>query len=309
MKCDNNYVNEGITKKQEIINKIRFLGLKEVFDELDSVNYAVIKGEATSIYVHGQENKRYYNEIDILINKQDSILLERALIKHGFRRQSNDRRKILFFNLFSHQSVPYHNKYKGISILVDINYDVFWGEKRASTFYSLVDKFLEDTTKTRVYGVNIKILNIKKAFIQMCLHCYKDINSLYLIYSRRQINKRELYDIYWFLKQYQDELCESEITRLAQEYEVTPYLYVVLGYVFALTDDPLLKLYMTSLEGPEGILLLNTYGLTEHKQWRIDIKKRLSCNDLFAVILSDLSEKDILGIEVNRRAFSEEERG
>ena len=226
------------------------------------------------------------------------------LLKNGFVKTTSNRQKELFFNLFSHQTVPYEMTYKGIHILMDLNYDIFWGENKVYNSYQYVNDFLSDVIDMEIYGVNVKVLAPKKAFMQLCLHCYKDINSIYLIYSRRHINVNALYEIYYILTNPNNGLSVESVAKLGDKYMISKYIYVVLSYIYELTKDSMIQPYINSLRNEEGQELLNAYGLNKHKKWKIGIGERITCSDLYDTILPDLSEEELSNIIINDEAFS-----
>ena len=290
-----------MNSKEKLVNKIRFACLEQIFNCLNDFDYAMIKGEVTSLYAYGQLNKRYYNDIDILIKKENLSQIDKILESNGFQKITKDRNKELFFKIFSHQVVPYQKYFHGIKVLLDLNYDIFWGEKKSNGIY--IHNILQNTIKSNIFGIDVKVLSVEKAFLQLCLHCYKDLNSIYLIYSRRKIKLMDLYEIYYILKRHKSQLSKKVILELAHKYKATPYLYVVFNYIFELTKDSSISGYMMDLESVEGKKLLNVYGLSKHNEWKISVKERLKCDDLYNIILPDLDNVDLKNIQDNIIAF------
>ena len=80
---------------------------------------------------------------------------------------------------YSHQILSYHSDVMGFHLNVDVNYDIFGDEyegKRCS-----IEKFLNGTAEMEIHGAAVKPLPIEKAFVQLILHHYKEMNSLYLL--------------------------------------------------------------------------------------------------------------------------------
>ena len=82
-----------------------------------------------------------------------------------------------------------------------------------------MDSFLENTESFEVFGIKIRKLKTNFEFIALCMHHYKDLNSLYLL-SERGIKLSLFYDIKLYvtkkyidvkeLKFICDKLCISE---------------------------------------------------------------------------------------------------
>ena len=76
---------------------------------------------------------------------------------------------------YSHQIPSYHKYIMGFHLNVDVNYDIFWGEYEGQR--CSIEDFLSDTVDMEIYGVTVKTLPVKKAFVQLILHHYKEMNS------------------------------------------------------------------------------------------------------------------------------------
>lgn len=75
-----------------------------------------------------------------------------------------------------------------------MNYDIFWGEYEG-LHYS-IEKFLGDPVEMDIYSVVVKTLPVEKAFIQLILHNYKEMNSLYHLSYHNCICTHIFMDIY-----------------------------------------------------------------------------------------------------------------
>ena len=89
------------------------------------------------------------------------------------------------------------------------------------------------------------------------------------------------------------------------EYEIIPYVFYVLYYTGQVFDDELLKQYIEACRTPEGEALLNCYGLCdkERKEWKCDFKTRLASENLYNLIMNDLTDEDREKIAINKRVF------
>lgn len=75
---------------------------------------------------------------------------------------------------YSHQIPSYHKEVTGFHLNVDINYDIFWGEYEGQR--TSIGDFFTDTVEMNIYGISVKTLSVEKAFIQLILHHYKEMN-------------------------------------------------------------------------------------------------------------------------------------
>lgn len=283
-----------------------------LFDFLESqkIPYAVIKGEALSILAYKQCGQRIYNDLDILISRKHVKDVSKYLVSQGFVnvfRGDNqlDQRSLEIFCLSnSHQMLPYVKSYRQYQIEIDLNFDIFWGEYNGLRI-DIEKEFLLDTIKLDIYKVEIQSLNPIKAFIALCLHQYKDMNSIYILATQKVINHQKLRDIYNLLMNNIDELSFNRLYELCNKYRIIPYIYCVLSYVYVLCPDAQLNPYLVKFKSEQGDYLLNHYGLDHHerKPWRIDLLQRMDTDNLYNEIKKDLSIKDIDKIELNKAYF------
>ena len=98
----------------------------------------------------------------------------------------------------SHQLLPYYSYINNQLICIDLNFDIFWGEYEGKRVD--IDEFLCDTIEMDIYGVKVKTLPPLKAMIQLILHHYKDMNSIFLLATRKSIRYDMFKDVYYLLK-------------------------------------------------------------------------------------------------------------
>lgn len=79
---------------------------------------------------------------------------------------------------------------------MDVNYDIFWGERDEQAD---MDAFLTNLRNIAIEGVEVRELAPEEEFISLCLHHYKDMNSVYLL-SMGNLRLSLLCDIYYYLK-------------------------------------------------------------------------------------------------------------
>lgn len=188
----------------------------------------------------------------------------------------------------------------------DLNIDLFWGEyigKRIN-----LEDFLSDTVEMNIYGCKVKSLTKLKMMIQLMLHNYKEMNSIYHLATHDCINYNMFKDVYFLWKNNQDEISLESILAISKEYDIIPYVYYILYYTNQIFNDQKLKKYVDTLRTTEVENLINVYGLTknEQKTWKVDFSTRLETNNMFDLIKKDLTNSDIEKLNFNRKMFGNE---
>ena len=288
----------------ESICKIRFKYLCNFFCDIKTYPYAIVKGEALSMLAYKQPSARHLGDIDILSTSKKLNALTDILKKFRFSPITSSREEHVMMLSTSHQIKPW---IRDISpwgkIEVDLNFDIFWGEYECKRID--IEEFLSDTTEMEIYGVKVKTLPPIKAMIQLVLHHYKDMNSLFLLATRKSIRYDMFKDVYYLLKNNLDAIPLNKLYALSSEYGIIPYVFYVLYYTGQVFDDDVLKQYIEAFRTPEGDALLNCYGLCkkERHEWKFDIKTRLDSDHLYELIKDDLTERDREKIAINKRVF------
>ena len=288
----------------------RYLSCKPVWETLSAerIPFAVVKGAVLSQTAYGSVNKRVSGDVDMLIRREDADTVKRIFREQGFiQGQLQDGRVVpftraeqLFYASASHQLAPFMREESDLLcpyINVDVNFDIFWGESEKHADMSFVLSEMEQTT---ICGVKVQKLPAEMEFIAMCLHHYKDMNSLYLLYNGNL--KLSLFCDLLFYIRYND-LCTSKLLKLAQELSVAPYLYYCLHYTNLLFDDPKVQTLRDAMETPAGHELLSCYGLTEEerKEWTIPFEERLFGSGMRAYLEAGFTESDWSKIRKNQQ--------
>ena len=281
-------------------NRYHFSKINGILTKLN-IPYAIVKGESLSILAYGKEGKRSSKDIDFLVSRSDLKFIEEILDKMGYFQRTLSRELRIMMLSHSHQTLPcYNSKY---NLFIDINFDVFWGEYEGKRID--IEEFLSDTIEMEIYGVTVKTLPPIKAMIQLILHHYKDMNSIFLLATRKSIKYDMFKDVYYLLKNNLDAIPLDKLYAMSAEYAIIPYVFYVLYYTGQVFDDEILKQYIESFRTPEGESLLNRYGLCtkERKEWKCDFQTRLEADNLYELIKDDLTEKDQEKITINKRIF------
>jgi hypothetical protein len=296
---------EKILKRSKFYYLCSFPVLKKL-NEID-MPYAIIKSEPLSMYAYGAYGQRIFGDIDILLARQNLKLADGCLKQSGFYQTINDSKKLREYKIFSlassHQTVSYKRLVGKYFIEIDINFDILWGEYTGKRID--ISEFLSDSVEMSIYGCKIKTLSPLKTMIQIALHHYKDLNSVFLLATRKNIKYDMFKDVYYLLKNNLDEITLDKLYAMSSEYEIIPYVYYVLYYTGLLFKDEILERYVAAFKTPEGEGLLNCYGLNEaeRREWKLDFQTRLESKNLYELIEADLSERDLRNIEINRKVF------
>lgn len=121
------YGNEKTLQKQQFFNGIVYYSaLKEMEQELNSIDYVIIKGEPLSMLAYGSFGCRTSHDIDILIDRKNVSTLNQILNRHGFYQLNRDLSRLerIFANQ-AHQTFSYIKKVSDNTVVVDVNVDIF----------------------------------------------------------------------------------------------------------------------------------------------------------------------------------------
>lgn len=296
----------GVQKDiQEVLCRIQYILGNSLFERLNTANmkYAVVKGCPLAYYKTGNPGTRVSSDIDILIQRQDVNQITRILDSVGFRGSYKiNREERVMLIMSSHQLPSYRKTVDKFGVDVDVNFDLFWGEYTGKRID--VAEFLEDAIDMEIYGCKIKTLPPLKMMIQIILHHYKEMNSIYHLTGHVAIKKRLFEDIYIMCRRYPEEISVDNLYNICSRYEIIPYAYYMFYYTRKVYDDSVLDAYIDAFRTEEGQALLNCYGLSaqERRQWKINFEERLD-KDVSEQIYEELEESDIEKLERSRRLF------
>ena len=272
-----------------------------------SIRHAFTKGAVLSQRCYNAPYSRGIGDIDILVPPLALNKMESLLKANGFKECINNETTNRFSRVFllsnSHQVIPYFKKLVHSSVIVDINFDVMWGEYEGIKID--MDDFLSDTVCINICGSTIHTLTTIKSFVHLILHHYKDMNSIYILATRNSINRNMFRDIYSFFMNNLESLQFKQLYDLCYDYKITPYMFYMFYYLGQLYDDDLIKYYTDGFRTEEGITLLDCYGLCaqERKKWKYSFKTRLETDNLLSLIQDDLTDKDLEKIRINNFVF------
>lgn len=289
--------------------KAQFLVTRKILLKICEIGGVIIKGAPLSILAYNSPYKRNYSDIDILVDRSSVSEIEYILSENGYRmlNQQNERKNRIICMSQSHQLIPYYNCIEGMDIYFDINHDIFWGEYDGKHIDIL--EFISDKIPIEVYGTKVNTLSPIKALIQLMLHGYKDMNSIFLLSTRKSIKYDMFKDIYYLLINNIDSIPLDQLYFMCNHYEIIPYIFYMLYYTDQIFNDKLLMKYIESFRTIEGENLLNCYGLCdkERREWRCDFKTRFESKNLYTLIKDDLTSMDQRKIEFNKHIFWRDE--
>lgn len=297
-----------ITAANLLTIKDRFKGCESVFNCLNQTNYAVIKGAILSKAAYGNVCYRRSSDIDLLVSRENLDFVKNTLLQNGFiqgRIIDGDivpfsRQEILYHTALSHQTAPFLKKTGSRFcpvINIDVNIDVMWGESQKQTD---MDKFLLNTEVAEVCCVELKKLSPIAEFISLCLHHYKDMNSIYLL-SQGSLRLSLFCDIYFYF--INNSIDITGLKHMCQALDVTKYVYYCINATNEIFADERLCPYLCALASNKDNTLKNSFGLdtVEQKEWNIDLHSRLFNDNFKDAFFSLLSARDLEKIDINKK--------
>lgn len=293
----------------QMIQEFRYNNCKKIFDHLNnSMPYAVIKGAALSNSIYGKPFYRLSGDIDILVSRENTNKIAEILAENGFQQgrvvneeiTPSSREDIIYHRLNTHQMASFQKETDFLLspfVAVDVNFDVTWGEEKKKIN---LEDFLIHTESTSIYNVTVKKLSPIYEFISMCMHHYKDMNSIYLLY-RNGFRLYEFSDIYFYL--IRENIDPNSLKEAGRQFDVIQYIYYCIYYTNELFPDHRLKRYLDILCSPKGMDLLNCFGLSEEERhiWQIPFLDRVFATNFKEQFLKHLTDKDLKKIKANTK--------
>ena len=174
---------------------------------------------------------------------------------------------------------------------------MFWGEHGDAMSAEFALQHLETSN---VYDVKIKKLSNEIEFISLCLHHYKDLNSIYLLLKGSY--KLCLFaDIFYYIKNVPINV--EVLQEKAMTLNALPYVYYCLWYTNKIFQSEKIEALLDRFKSAEDVLLLNAFGLdeNEHIRWEIDFWDRLFSPRFKKEFINMLDEKMIKKIKINQQ--------
>ena len=315
--CDyliRHFQNAGYQNKLNFNHTLNTISVKERINSCKCIfsqtefPYAVIKGPVLSQVLYDDPFWRNSKDIDILVCSKDLDKCKQILINNGFiqgkfkngKFYHYTREEILFQTSLTHQIASFVKLTDNPTcpyIYLDINTSILWGECNEPLDLSYVLSHCQYTSIT-----NIKLLKLsaEMEFVELCLHNYKDMNSLYLL-SRGTLTFGLYYDIYLYINNSHIDL--SILKEICSILNVGQYIYACLYLVNELFEDEKISSIILELEKFKNESILHTYGLTEEerKPWGISLLDRLFTLDVPKYVMSMFDENEKEKIKINER--------
>lgn len=284
----------------------RYKKCTPVFDAMQELPYAVIKGAVLSQAAYGDITYRKSGDIDLLVSRshvdklinimRNNEFIQGKITDEGIKPFT--RQEILFHSSLSHQTAPFVKKTNNILcpyIEVDINMDTIWGESKIKAD---MDYILSNTVPVNICGVTTYKLNTAIEFISLCLHHYKDMNSIYLL-SCGSLKLSLFCDIYFYLINNNVDI--AELITECNKLNISEYVYYCIYYTNLIFSDVRLDAYLPALENKKDKNIIDTFGLAddERKNWNISFYERLFSKYFYEEFTKQLSEKDKAKIRHN----------
>jgi len=307
--CEYIQLNQEDQKKADLLEKVNLLKQKALYKELGglfhelnqrTIPYVHIKGITLAIAAYWKPGYRSFNDIDLLIDKRDRKVLTEILQQHGFNQEklTVDHNMVSYSNLDkmyyivnTHQLAPFIKKTSNPLcpyISIDLNFSLLWGEEKNRKID--ITSFIEDRVPFTFYGSEFYILNPEKNLLQICLHAYKDLNSIFIMSVKNPYTIKTFHEIYLFIKN--TVIDWNSFILLVKQNGLANFIYTIFYYLSELFEDRDIVCIAARIK-PEDSETIHTFGLTEEEKyfWNIDIKDRLCCENLSDKVQSQLTEK------------------
>ena len=299
----------SISTPERLINsmavKERYKACESIFTQIN-FPYAVVKGAVLSQTLYSNPFLRFSGDIDIIIRREDIDSFKSLMQDNGFvqgkiedgKIKPSTRQEIVFQNSMTHQTVPYMkatNNPLVPYINVDINMNIMWGESKQKADMNYV---LSHREKTKLCGTEFYKLSSEMEFTALCLHHYKDINSLYLL-VRGNFKLGLFCEIYDYLRNVY--LDTKKLTDICEKLNVGKYLLECLIQTQELFGDDICQKYVDILRPYEDKNIRDTFGLSddERKTWNISLAERIINPNLPQYVYAHLSDKEKKNVALN----------
>ncbi len=298
---------------ENFLNKIavteRYKQCSELFNKFKVLNipYAVIKGAVLSNIAYKNPFTRHSGDIDLIISRQHVDTVKKIMLDDNFVQgrvtvkgvEPFTRKELLFQASMTHQTAPFIKETSNKLcpyVNVDVNLDIMWGESERKADMEYV---LRNTVDTELFGIEFKKLCTEMEFISLCLHHYKDMNSIYLLYERG-LKLGHYCDIYYYVKNAPISL--NKLKTFCDTLGVSQYVYYCLYYTNLIFEDSQLDDYIKAVYSESCNKILHTFGLTdkEKQPWKIDFFTRLFDTNLHEYLKENLDKVLFDKIKTNK---------
>ena len=290
----------------DLCNKQMYSECKKLFKDLDCLKYAVIKGIVLSNQIYGQTGFRLSQDIDILVSPEGYAEAKAVLSQNGFIQGKMvngkiipySREELIFYHAFTHQVAPFVKpSNEGIpeAINIDVNLSVLWGESNQKIDMT---EYMTHTTTMTLFDFEVKKLIPEYEFISLCLHHYKDMNSIFLL-AKKGLSLSLYCDLYFYIKRVPMHI--KLLKEIAVVYHVDAYIYYCIYFVHELFQDEMTQKILNIFRGSKNEELIDSFGLDdlERKKWKVPFFERLFDSNFKYDFIKMLEPRDIDKLNIN----------
>lgn len=256
---------------------------KEMIDICSTLNeknisYAILKGLNLQERLYDERARciREFEDIDILVNKQDIKSIQDILRSKGYtqgkynfvneRIEPISRQEELYWRLHTNQigkfiRIIQNGKVtQGDICTVDVNFTIFEGGKKKDKIET--EQLLNNVTSTGVKKYNV--LNTEYDFLQVCYHFYKDIFYEDKINSRNDYILAKFCDVKEYISQYRTIIDWEHLAGVINEYDLQEAIYTTLFLVSKLytnlnVDEILKKIKTDNVHKINALVNIDKY--------------------------------------------------
>lgn len=275
-----NIMDEKMKNSCIIENRENDSKLKKIYEILDiihkefgnnNVKYWIIKGVGLAQYTDSDKYKRDFNDIDIVVEKNNLNRAVEIMINHGFeysfdsqivdKIESLECYELGFFYPFTEGGSLSKTMNNKISVEIKIGTSSIKNEK-------FIKYLLGNSVIRKINNVKTNILNINDTFILLCTNIYYNIEMEFA-----KLKIRDLFDLYYFITNNQEKLNFKYISYICRKYKISHELYRVLSLTndvyHNLTSKTIIKIFKDDMK-KYNLRIYHKYDNGSLRDWNID---------------------------------------
>ena len=206
-----------------------------------SIDMMVLKGAALANLVFPDIGLRVYNDIDILVKKEDLQAIETLIPDLGYI-STKDSIKQKHYREKHYHLAPYIHQEK--NIILEVHWNV------TKRFPLNIDSWWQRSRIAKIAGCPVRVLSPNDLFLHLCIHISN--------HGFRKIHLRDLCDIYEMIKCHGEEIKWARFRKEIEHYPIRGEVYSILYYVKRMfcKDDSRLDWITCQQADLKSILLL-----------------------------------------------------
>lgn len=299
-----------------IFNKI----LPEIIAIMDQCIdfYAITKGAVSALLLYKFTASRYFNDIDILINKSDLKKVKQAFYDAGYKCLMYDYKTktvkeatpegIKFYEMTTHQTYPFCKKIDDPicnMISVDINFGL--GPEKAMKDKNFIYRILERRTLLEKDCIKMPVLSKEYLLLHCCLHIFRDSTSLFHIKDNSDVKLYQYVDLHRMIIYWHNQLDWDYVGKISVEAGITKPVYYSLYHCVMIFNEirPIVDEFLRVIE-PENMGYLNEYGMENNEtgKWGTPFLERLFVKNRYALVKEVVGSGNFSSFK-NREVFAE----